>query len=119
ILFTDNRFYGTQEAIYKRLFDEFFPHVYEVYSMIKSKGKNVLPILLQKIESRIILNHVCRRIAREQPTLPIFTIHDSVVCPDGYQEYVEGIMRDEFKKNLGIPVKVGFEILSPDHLEKV
>ena len=70
--------------------------------MIKKNKSNLLPILLQRIESEIILNRVAKRIERERPELPIFTIHDSVVTTVGNELYIQCVMKDEMDKAINL-----------------
>jgi ubiquinone biosynthesis protein Coq4 len=86
-----------------------FPDVYELYSIIKCKDSTALPRLLQTIESKLILDHVAKRISKERPLMPIFTIHDSVACPVGHEAYVEEVIREEMEKAIGVIPTLKFE----------
>jgi hypothetical protein len=44
---------------------------------------------------------VCRRVMRERPDLPVFTIHDCIYTVPGGAEYVRGVIVDEFGR-LGV-----------------
>ena len=68
--------------------------------------------ILQRIESEIMIQNVCKRISLEHPALPIFTIHDSVLTTDGNQEYVAKIIKEEAFKITGLKVSLGIEILN-------
>ena len=109
VLFTDNRFFGQREAEPKRIFKSIYPEVYEVFAAIKKKGANALPILLQKIESMLILDRVAKRISIERPDMPIFTIHDSIACPQGQERYVAGVIAQESVKALGMAPMTKYE----------
>lgn len=115
-LFTDNKFIGQPEAEPKRLFKYLFPDVYRVFSLLKKGDKRFLPILLQSIESKLMLDYVTRRISDERPDMPIWTIHDSVVCPVGNEKYVANVMKEEAQKAIGVTPKVNFEYWTPDNL---
>ena len=116
ILFTDNRFIGQKEAKPKRAFRDLFPQVYRILSLVKRKNSKFLPILLQKIESEILLNRVAKRIEIEEPSLPIFTIHDSIVTTKGNELYIQSIMLDEMCKAIGSIPKTTIEYWTPDAL---
>lgn len=116
VLFTDNRYIGQELAAPKRKFQELFPDVYKLFSLIKRKEKSTLPKLLQRIESHIILLVVTKRIAKEKPNLPIFTIHDSIVTIQGCEHYVETIMGEEMTKILGFPPKMTVSFWNPENL---
>lgn len=98
VMYTSNR-YNDQ---LKQLFKGLFPTVYAVFKYIKKKEKNSLAILLQRIESFLIIDVICKRIAREKPDLPIFTIHDSIVTTIGNEDYIEQVMAEELTKHIGI-----------------
>ena len=117
-LFTDNRFIGQPEAKPKRIFRDLFPEVYKVFATIKKVDKKFLSLLLQSIESKLILDHITKRISEERPNMPMWTIHDSVVCPVGNEQYVVNIMQEETKKAIGVSPKVKYEYWTPDNLSR-
>lgn len=116
--FSDNRFIGTKEAEPKKLFSDLFPSVYKVYATIKQKDKKRLAILLQNIESHFILEVIARRIAKEYPKLPIYTIHDSIVTTVGNEELVAAIMIDELRKGVGKAPSLKLEYWKPELIDK-
>jgi hypothetical protein len=113
VLFTDNRFLGQKDAEPKRHFKKLFPTVYELFRKIKRHGNELLPCLLQSIESYLILEVITKRIAREKPGLPIFTIHDSIVTTLGNEQYVSQVMIEELTQAIGLPPNVEFEYWNP------
>ena len=74
-----------------------------------SKHTNFLAVLLQRIESYLVLEIICKRIALERPKLPIYTIHDSIVTTIGNEEYVKSIMVEMLKSYIGHEPKLKFE----------
>lgn len=115
--FSDNRFIGTEAAKPKKLFSELFPSVYKVYAKIKQKDKTLLPVLLQNIESHFIVEVIARRIAKEHPKLPIFTIHDSIVTTVGNEQLVADIMTEELTKGVGKAPGLKFEYWNPELID--
>ena len=101
IMYSGNQFFGQEEAKYKRLFRERFPNVYKIFSLIKSIEKNLLACTLQRVESYIIIDVICKRIEIERPYLPIFTIHDSIATTAGNEDYIKYLMYDEFTRIIG------------------
>jgi len=111
-LFSDNRFIGQPEAEMKRFFAEMFPNVYKVFSLIKRAGHNDhLPVILQLIESEVIVRRAASRIARNYPELPIYTVHDSIVTIDteDYKEMVKTVLKEEFEGAIGLRPNLAFE----------
>ena len=102
VLFTSNRFIGQDEAKPKRLFKKLFPTVYDVFAHFKKQDKTFLACLLQRIESYLVLDVICKRISTEYPDLPIYTIHDSIATASSNENKVEYIMREELTQNIGI-----------------
>tara|TARA_B110000211_G_scaffold223216_1_gene272819 strand:+ start:1001 stop:1948 length:948 start_codon:yes stop_codon:yes gene_type:complete len=117
ILFTDNRFIGQEKAEPKRAFKRLFPDVYKVLSLIKKGNSKLLPILLQRIESEIILNRVAKRIEIERPDLPLFTIHDSVVTSVGNELYIQFVMKEEMENAIGLSPNMKIEYWKPENID--
>jgi hypothetical protein len=117
-LFTGNTFIGQQKAAPKRLFANLFPDVYEVFKVIKKKDKSLLPRLLQSIESYLVIDVICKRIGKELPKAPIFSIHDSIATTIVYKERVKEIMLDEFNKSIGFAPELSVEEWDIGNLDK-
>lgn len=93
--------YPAYDAADKELFIKFYPTVYKVMEVIKQKDKEALAILLQNIESYLIIDVCCKRISKEEPDCPIFTIHDSISTIPEYVDYVKSVILEEFEKFVG------------------
>lgn len=111
VFFSNNRSIQGMHYASKRDFRKIFPDVYKVFSTIKRKNHRALSHILQRIESEIMIQRVCQRISKEQPKLPIFTIHDSIVTTDGNQDYVSKVIKEEAYKLTGLKVSLGIERL--------
>ena len=109
ILFSNNRYMGQEGAKPKRDFKENFQNVYEVFRLIKKNNHRALAHLLQRIESKIMIEAVASRIAKERPNLPFFTIHDSIATKKGNEQYVAKIIKEEVFRLTNLNVKIGFE----------
>lgn len=64
-----------------------------------------------------MLKIICKRIVKERPELPFFTIHDSVITLQGEEKYVEEILSEELTKQIGFPPAVNTEYWSREHLK--
>jgi hypothetical protein len=115
-LFSHNKFYHQNEftdsktgitypgAEPKRCFYKEYPTISKIITIIKSgKNKANLALLLQNIESYIIIEKCCYRISKEKPECLIFTIHDSISTTAEYLDYVRKVMEEEFEKFVGVP----------------
>ena len=69
-----------------RLFEELFPNVWILFKRIKRSEYNKLAILLQRMESHTILNHVATGIIEKFPDVPFLTKHDSILVPGNLEE---------------------------------
>lgn len=102
LFFTANGFLHQPDAAAKKVFKNHFPTVYKIFSTIKKKDKADLPKLLQSIESYLIIDVIAKRIARELPHAPIYTIHDSIATTIEYRDAVKKIMQEELESKIGI-----------------
>jgi hypothetical protein len=83
-------------------------------------GYKVISHALQRLESTIILDHVCPRLLAELPGLSFMTIHDSVLLVAESTEAVRRIMEDEisrFGARAKVKVKEGPATLTDDRRE--
>ena len=104
------------------LFSKWYPHEAELIKFIKhisrgvkfenpdsEKSTNLLPILLQRIESKLILEYVCEVISREIPDAPLLPVHDCIHTTEEYVEEVTSIMERELKRIVGITPGIKIE----------
>lgn len=109
VFFSRNSFIRMPEAKSKIDFRDHFPEIYEIFKQIKVKNHRALAHILQRIESELIIQKVCKRISIEKPDLPIFTIHDSIATTVGNENYVSTIIKEEALKLTGLNIKLGIE----------
>lgn len=114
VLYSDNRFIGQKEAAPKRIFKSLFPEVYEILALYKKKNASNLPVLLQKLEVRLLLDGSAKRLAKAMPGTPMFTIHDSIVMPAGNEEVMQAVMHAESRRILGFGIKTKPEVWQAD-----
>jgi hypothetical protein len=103
----------------KKIFTEIFPEVDRIFKAIR--GDNVIgnkfqnykrfPILLQRIESYIILDVILDRINLELPKTIAVSIHDSILTSNNPTDInnVKKIMLQELEKFVGFPPKLKIE----------
>jgi hypothetical protein len=105
IIYGDNKYSNKNKTVFKEL----YPTVWRLFGLIKSKHKNNLVLLLQRIESFIILNQVCKRMLDEMPKAPIITLHDCIATTPKYIEYTTRIIKEEMKKYIGNEPTINIE----------
>lgn len=99
VLFTKNGY----KSASKRAFRTLFPTVDQVFRIVKQGDHSTLARLLQTLEAYLFLHIIGKRVTKELPGIPIFTIHDSLVVPQEYADQVELIMREELLSAVGLP----------------
>lgn len=94
----------------RKVFAEIFPEVNRIFSLVrgnergdKFRSYQRFAILLQKIESHIILNIILNRINNEHPNIIAVTIHDSIMTSiyTSLVGIIYSIMEEEFMKYTG------------------
>jgi hypothetical protein len=110
VLYSSNKFLGGNQGLPKRIFKKLFPEVYEVFKMYKSAGHENLPILLQKIESKLVLDKVAKTISKAEPGMPLYTIHDSLVVDSNKMDFCKEIFKKESLNYLGFEPKLHFDL---------
>jgi hypothetical protein len=116
IFYVENK--NTDKSFYQpcKIFKYHFPLVYELFRLIKETQSNYLPIILQRIESFLILDVICKKISALHPHIPLFTIHDSILTTQGNEAIVEDIMAREIQNWTGHKASFGMKELSPMQL---
>jgi hypothetical protein len=76
------------------------------------KGFNILPVLLQRLESYLVLEKVCLRITEELPLAPIIPVHDSIMTTEENLIEVANIFKKEMQKEIGIEPGLSVDINS-------
>ncbi len=77
-----------------------FPTIVELSNVLNKH--NLIPLITQRLESKITIDSVCSRIIH-QGLGPIATCHDSIICPNTQYEEVSDIISSVFN-GYGLPV---------------
>lgn len=120
LLFSSNRGQHNDPKIrqIKSIFTERYPKIIELFQIIKRNYSDCpmdnphsrLSRLLQAIESSIILHKCCKRIWDEKNhSVPIFTIHDSIVSTQEYSTYIHLIMQEVLESYIGVRPSLSIE----------
>jgi hypothetical protein len=110
-----NKEYNSPSQVFKRV----FPSIGKIFGYVKKGDYRNLAILLQRIESYLLLDRICGRIAKERPFIPVFTIHDSIITTKGNEGYIQSIMKEELGKGIGKAPKFSVEFWQNQKLENV
>lgn len=98
-----------------KLFKETFPTVFEIFKKIKTGKHNTLACVLQNLEAELVLHKACKIISKEQPEVPIFTLHDSIITTKDNAKYVKRVLSEVLLDAIGIAPKIEED----DWIEKV
>lgn len=86
-----------------KTFEHHFPSVYRLFTKIKEVDHSYLPTILQRIESFLFLEVICKRIHEQHPDIPLFTIHDCILTTKGNEGTVKAIIEEELLRWTGYP----------------
>jgi hypothetical protein len=114
VLFAGNGYNSKMKSVFQKL----FPTVALVFHVFKRGDKTILPRLLQMLEAHIILQAVTTRIAKaSHGKIPLFTVHDSIVTTQKYQDHVRGIMEEELTRFVGLPPTLKVDVWSASNAD--
>jgi|ERR1035437_368218 hypothetical protein len=100
---------------YIKLFRKVFPGVDKwITHILYNIGKNKFSYLLQRAESYLVLNVVCREFHDKYPSAPIFTIHDAVITYEEYLPDLHRLILERFYETTGIKVGVKTKLEKPN-----
>ncbi len=82
--------------------DAVFPGLMSFCNSLKSKTEyNKLAILLQNVESTVVLRMVCKNIAQKHPEMPLFTVHDSIATTEDFAPILGPLITSEIESVVG------------------
>lgn len=77
-----------------------FPELFSLLDEIKARNYRALAHRMQRQEADFMLGGVLPRVRARLGDVPIATVHDSLICPEGSSE-VAAIMREVFQESFG------------------
>jgi hypothetical protein len=108
----DWKVYNREPRSPVQIFRRHFPTIARAFAYIKEYDYRTLAIILQRIESYLLLDKICRCISQERPDIPLFTIHDNIITTVGNEEYVQSVMREELARIMGAAPQLAVEYWS-------
>lgn len=91
-----------------RAFEMEFPNIRQELADMKAHGYQKVAHAMQRTEAAFMFAKVIPRLLQENPQMPVFTLHDSILTTPHYSGYVQGVIQEEFRK-LDIKAKVRIE----------
>lgn len=102
----------------RQIFIKLFPSVHKIFSKVRGsksgdtdKSYRRFAILLQRIESFLMLDRVLKRILKEYPNMVAVTIHDSILTDlrPGNVDTIRTIITEEFTHFVGLSPQVSID----------
>ena len=119
VLYSRNKSQNTLTQLAKEIFKELYRDIYTVFNAIKKRKHNDLAIILQRIESFLILQASAQEINKQNKHIPLWTVHDSIVTIDKHKDLVKRIMEQTIKSFIGFAPKIDvqyWEEYKPDDI---
>ena len=91
----------------KSKFSKEIPLIYDIIKNLKKEEHNQFAIHLQKVESKIFLDKICKELVNEE-IIP-YTMHDGLIVPKESRERTLEIMKDVLEKEIGIVPNIKVE----------
>lgn len=100
-----------------RLINKYYPFVNKTIEyLIDTVGGRDFAVLLQRLESHLVIDQVVPRFHKECPRAPIFTIHDSIITDEKHSLILEKVMRETLLMETQIEPGLKVEKLMPRRL---
>lgn len=96
------------DEYYLKLKEE-LPNFMRVLEILKEEDNSHLSRLLQNIESSCIIDYVTKKIAKDYPEMPLFTIHDSITTTVDFEAVLGKLMVQYVEEFTGFEPKVAKE----------
>lgn len=110
---TINALYGSPKKSSVKAIEDFkslFPEVAKYLAVLKSDDKAELPILMQRIESKCVLDYCAKKIAKKYPKMLLISIHDNLVTTESDFDMMQIEFRVLLKMYFNVDVELGGEI---------
>lgn len=107
-----NALYINPEATGMRAINDFkamFPSIWEILNVLKSENYKDLPILMQRMEAKCILDYCSKRIAKKHPNILLVTRHDSLSTTEDNIKFLSAEFQILLDGYFGVEVKTDVE----------
>jgi hypothetical protein len=110
-------FFSSERRKYKFrvVFDKYFPNVSKVITELKRNNYKDLAILLQRLESKIVINSIIKEIAIKYPESFVLPVHDAIICEESMKDVIKVLMLEKVQEIIGCRPNVKEEKLVINH----
>lgn len=98
------------KAVFKA-FKKLFPEVAAIIELLKANDYTHFPVILQHLEAHLILNKICNTIYQKNPSIPLFTIHDSILTTEEHLDIIKSTIQEVYQDLLGDAPKLSCKTL--------
>lgn len=113
ILYDSNKMHRNNNE-YIKMFQRLYPGVDKwICSLHNQIGNDRFAYLLQRTESYLVLDLICREFNNKYPSLPIFTIHDAICTYPEYLSDLQSLFLERLQKISGIKVGLKTSLWKP------
>jgi hypothetical protein len=105
-------YYCRQKYALLKPFTERFPIIASLMAARKRKGNRVLPVEMQTLEARAVIEGACMECAEKH--IQVLPVHDSLICQARYSRTVARIFLRHWKKETGLPVRLKISVKGQD-----
>jgi len=116
-IFSSNKYFGQPAAAPKRVFQKYFPGIFDYFVQLKKLHPDIIPIVLQRWESHAVLQCITKRISKDHPDIPLFIIHDGIATSQENIELVSSIIYEELKALTGYSPTLKYEVWNHKNLK--
>ncbi|WP_396192534.1 DUF1542 domain-containing protein [Flavobacterium sp.] len=115
MLYSNDKNKHSKANTYFKEFRKLFPLESQIITLLKSRYYKDFSVLLQKVESEILLGFVCKRIYNLNPSIPLYTIHDGIMTSLQYEEVLNNTIQEVYKEAMGVKPELKKEYMKPDN----
>ena len=112
IEFFSKVFYTKRNTKELDIFKSLFPNVWEVLVKCKSKNYKDLANQLMKIESKVFVKRVPKKLYEIDKNINLISKHDSIICKEKHIEMVKNIIIEELTYLVGIVPTIKTELIT-------
>ena len=91
------------KILYKNIIKE-FTDLIKYLEKAKEKGHSALALELQRLESSVFVDTVYAEFLEKHPEEPVFCLHDSIICHEGFTGEVEAKIKNAFMEKFKLKV---------------